>query len=105
MCCLSATNYLCDGESTLVIIDIVIVVVVSVQNAVVVVVVVVVIVSALLFAYSYFSLKRNEKDFGGFGKNLPHIATWGSIALVLISIIYSISIIGSHHLQMPSLFC
>jgi uncharacterized membrane protein len=56
---------------------------------------VVAVVSLLLFAYSYFSLKRNEKDFGSFGKNLPHIATWGSVALVLISIIYSISIIGS----------
>jgi hypothetical protein len=56
---------------------------------------VVAVVSTLLFGYSYFSLKRNEKDFGNLGKRLPYIATWGSVILVLFSIIYSISIIGS----------
>jgi hypothetical protein len=58
-------------------------------------VLVVVIISALLFGYSYFSIKRRNGTLKFWSTTLPYIATWGSLALVVLAIGYSISVIGS----------
>lgn len=58
-------------------------------------VLVVVAISAMLFGYSYFSLKRREGGFGNWTHTIPQLATWGSLALVVLAIGYSISVIGS----------
>lgn len=58
-------------------------------------VLVVLVISALLFGYSYFSLKRRAGSLKNWSIALPHLATWGSLALVVLAIGYSISVIGS----------